>query len=182
MGLARRPLQALRGAALTVVDAALPPALLPLAWLVGVWEGDGVVGYPSLSEDRTFAQRIEVSTDGRPFLLWHSRTWELDAEGRRGGPLATEVGYWRPGPAGPPEVELLLTHATGILELYTGRVDGGRIELTTDVVMRSPAAVEYSAGHRLYGQVEGDLLWAMDMAAVGRPMAPHASARLSRVP
>lgn len=123
-----------------------------------------------------------MSHDGRPFLLWHSRTWELDAEGHRGAPLATEVGYWRPGPEGPPDVELLLTHATGILELYAGRVDGAKIEVTTDVVMRSPAAVEYAAGHRLYGQVEGDLLWAMDMAAVGQAMSPHASARLRRVP
>jgi hypothetical protein len=145
-----------------------------------VWEGDGVVGYPSMGEDRAFAQRVEVSHDGRPFLLWHSRTWALE-EGRRGGPLATEVGFWRPGPGGPPEVELLLTHATGILEQYAGRAEGGRIDLVTDVVMRSPAAAEYSAGHRLYGQVEGDLLWAMDMAAVGHRMTPHASARLHRV-
>jgi hypothetical protein len=178
---ARGAVQAVRGSALTVVDAGLPPALLPLAWLVGAWEGDGVVGYPSMAEDRPFAQRVEVSQDGRAFLLWHSRTWALDGEGGRGEPLATEVGFWRPGPGGPGEVELLLTHATGILELYAGRVDGGRIELASDVVMRSPAAAEYTAGHRLYGHVDGDLLWAMDMAAVGHAMTPHASARLHRV-
>jgi len=29
------------------LDANLPPALAPLAWLVGRWEGAGVLGYPT---------------------------------------------------------------------------------------------------------------------------------------
>jgi THAP4-like, heme-binding beta-barrel domain len=33
----------------------------------------------------------------------------------------------------------------------------------------------------LYGLVEGDLLWAMDMSAMGKPMQPHVSARLRRM-
>ncbi len=41
-------------------------------------------------------------------------------------------------------------------------------------------AKEYSAGHRLFGLVQGDLLWAYDMAAVGQPLTAHVSARLKR--
>ena len=38
------------------------------------------------------------------------------------------------------------------------------------MVARTASAKEYCAGHRLYGLVEGELLWAFDMAAVGQPL------------
>ncbi len=168
------------------IPADLARPLVALAWLLGRWEGVGVVGYPSMAGDERFGQRVEVTHDGRPFLSWHSQTWALDADGAIGRPLATETGYWRvpSGEAGESgtEVELLLSHPTGIVELYVGHAHAGRIELATDVVARSAHAKEYSAATRLYGRVEGDLLWAMDMAAVGHAMTPHASARLKQLP
>jgi hypothetical protein len=33
----------------------------------------------------------------------------------------------------------------------------------------------------MYGMVEGDLLWALDVALEGHPMRSYASARLKRV-
>jgi THAP4-like, heme-binding beta-barrel domain len=33
----------------------------------------------------------------------------------------------------------------------------------------------------LYGLVDGELMWAFDMAAVDQPLQPHLSARLRRV-
>ena len=54
--------------------------------------------------------------------------------------------------------------------------------MRTDVVARTASAKEYTAGHRLYGLVDGDLLWAYDMAAMGQPLQSHISARLKRVP
>lgn len=79
------------------------------------------------------------------------------------------------------EVELLLTHPTGIVELYYGTTSPAKIELRTDGVLRSPHAKEYAAGTRLYGLVSSDLFWAMDMAAVGQPLQSHLSAQLKRV-
>jgi hypothetical protein len=38
--------------------------------------------------------------------------------------------------------------------------------------LASPHAKEYNAATRLYGLVEGDLMYTMDMAAVGEPMTP----------
>ena len=43
----------------------------------------------------------------------------------------------------------------------------------TDAVVRTESAKEYVAGKRLYGYVDGDLLYAFDMAAMGQP-APAA--------
>jgi hypothetical protein len=161
------------------LDVTLAEPLLPLAWLVGRWEGAGVVGYPTM-ESVHFGQEIEVSHDGREFLRWDSRTWILDSEnGERVRPSATESGFWRP--AGDGEVELLLTHPTGIVEMYYGSIEPARIQLRTDGVLRSPAAKEYNAASRMYGLVESQLMWVMDMAAVGHPLQSHASAKLKRV-
>ena len=43
------------------------------------------------------------------------------------------------------------------------------------------SAKEYTSGHRMYGLVESDLLWAFDMAAMGQPLQPHLSASLKRI-
>jgi hypothetical protein len=48
-------------------------------------------------------------------------------------------------------------------------------------VVRSPQAKEVTAGKRLYGIVEGALMYAQEMAAEGKPLSPHLSASLSRV-
>jgi THAP4-like, heme-binding beta-barrel domain len=167
------------------LDPNLPTALAPLAWLVGEWAGVGVVGYPSMPADVQFGQEVEFRHDSRPFLHYRSQAWLLDDGGNRVRPLATETGFWRP--TGPIEdgngqdVELLLAHPTGFVEIYVGVAQGPRITLSTDLVARTRTAKEYTAATRMYGLVEGDLLWVLDMAAVGEPLTSHASARLKRL-
>jgi hypothetical protein len=165
------------------LDVDLPPALAPIAWLVGRWEGAGVVGYPTMAESLQFGQEVVCRHDGRPFLEWHSHTWLLDADGNRVRPLATELGVWRPVETGPDgtNVELLLTHPTGVVEMYAGRAEPAKVELRTDGVLRSPHAKAYAAGHRMYGYVQSNLMWVMDMAAMGEPLTSHVSAELKRV-
>lgn len=162
------------------IDATLSPQVAPLAWLVGRWQGAGVVGYPT-HESHNFGQELVVSHDGRPFLRVESRTWLLDEAGESVRPLATEAGFFRVLDDG--EVELLLTHPTGIVEMYVGEREAERpvLNLRTDGVMRSPAAKEYNAATRMYGLVENQLMWVMDMAAVGQPLQSHVSAKLKRV-
>lgn len=151
--------------------------LAPLTFLLGHWQGNGHGDYPSI-EKFSFAQEAAFTHDGRPFLHYLSRTWLLDEDGESVGPLAVETGFWRPRPDG--EVELLLTHPTGVAEIYYGTVDGPKIELSTDAVARTASAADYTSGHRLYGLVEGDLLWTFDMSAVGQPLQSHIWARLQR--
>ena len=69
--------------------------------------------------------------------------------------------------------------------IEVGRVDlieaaDGKLELRTAGVGYTETAKEVTAGHRLYGNVEGDLLYAYDMAAVGQELQPHLWARLKR--
>lgn len=164
-------------------------AVKPLSWLIGRWTGVGVGGYPTVPEFR-FGQEIVISHDGRGFLTHWSRSWLLDDDGNQVRPLGTESGFWRPAPDN--HVELLLAHPTGFAEVWVGsitvtgivdaRITGARAELHTDVVARTETAKEYTGGQRLYGLVDGDLLWAFDMAAVGEPLTSHLSARLKATP
>ena len=43
------------------------------------------------------------------------------------------------------------------------------------------SAVEYTGGHRLYGNVESDLLWTFDRATTDVALQPYLWARLQRV-
>ncbi|MGH3427528.1 MAG: FABP family protein [Mycobacteriales bacterium] len=156
----------------------LDDSLLGLLPFVGFWRGTGKGGFPAEAEYE-FAQEVVISHDGRPFLHYESRAWVIDDEGRPVRPAFREVGWWRPGPDD--GVEVLLTHPSGVSEIYVGRIDGLKLELGSDVVMRTETAEEVSASRRLYGVVEGALLYAVDVAAQGQPMQSHVSARLARV-
>ena len=162
-----------------MTDGAAPhPDLAPLRFLLGRWEGAGVGGYQTI-ESFQFGQEISFSHNGKPYLIYLSRTWLLDDEGMPSRPLAMETGFWRPQPQN--KVEVVLAHPTGVAEIYLGEVTGTKVELATDVVARTASAKEVTAGHRLYGLVGGDLAYAYDMAAVGQPLQPHISAQLKRV-
>lgn len=152
--------------------------LEPIAFLLGRWEGAGVGGYPTI-ESFNFGQEIEFGHNGKPFLTYTSRTWLLDEAGNKVRPLATETGYWRIQPGR--QLEVLLAHPTGFVEIYVGEVAFHKIELQTDMVARTASAKEYTAGHRLYGLVNGNLMWAFDMAAQGQPMSSHMSGELKKV-
>jgi THAP4-like, heme-binding beta-barrel domain len=152
--------------------------LAPLGFLLGRWEGAGVGGYPTI-ESFHFGQEISFSHNGKPYLIYVSRTWLLDADGKPGRPLAMETGFWRPRPEG--RLEVVLAHPTGIVEIYLGEVAGTKIEMATDLVAVTESAKDVRAGRRLYGLVGTDLAYAYDMAAEGQPLQPHLSAHLKRV-
>ena len=153
------------------------PSLAPLLYLLGRWEGAGVGGYPTIESFR-FGQEISFSHNGKPYLIYSSRTWLLDDEGAIGRPLAMETGFWRPQPDN--QLEVLLAHPTGFVEVYLGQVSGTKIEMATDAVVRTSSAKEVTAGRRLYGLIGTDLGYAYDLAAVGQPLQPHLSAQLKR--
>ncbi|MET0725479.1 MAG: FABP family protein [Leifsonia sp.] len=76
----------------------LPAELVPLSWLLGVWEGSGVIDYAIGDESvtREFGQRVSFSHDGLPHLNYTSYSWLFPSEeGGEPTPLVTETGYWR---------------------------------------------------------------------------------------
>ena len=155
----------------------LHPDCGPVAWMLGTWGGHGHGDYPTMDKHE-FGQELVFAHDGRAFLHYFARSWVIDADGEKVRDGDLETGFLRCFPEG--RVELLLTHPTGYVELYYGTAAGGKLELTTDAVVRSETAEEYVAGTRLYGNVEGDLLYAYDLAAMGQPLQPRAWARLQR--
>ena len=127
----------------------------------------------------TKTQQVDFAQNGGDFLHYLSQTFEVDADGQPLRPLDMETGFWRPQEDG--SLEVVMCHPAGYAEVWYGQVAGAKIELATDAVVRTATAEEYTAGQRLYGLVEGDLLWTLDKAAGGHPLQNHLWARLRRV-
>ncbi len=160
------------------IPADLSPALMPIAWLVGRWQGNGHGSWPGVGEFE-FGQQIDFSTNQGPYLHYLSQTWTLDEAGQPDAPLTMETGFWRPGEQG--TLEVVLTSPEGWAEVWAGSARGARIELTSDVVARTTTAeLLYTGGHRLYGNIDGDLMWAFDRATTDVELQPYLWARLRR--
>lgn len=145
--------------------------------MLGTWRGNGHGDYPTI-EKFEFGQELIFTHDGRPFFHYMAHAWIIDENGEKVRDAAIETGFVRcPEPG---RVEVVLTHNTGFVEVWHGEADRGKLEITTDAVVRTETAKEYVAGKRLYGSVEGDLLYAFDMAAMGQGLQPHLWARLVR--
>ncbi|MFT4288894.1 FABP family protein [Nocardioides sp.] len=155
----------------------LHPDCGPVAWMLGTWRGNGHGDYPTI-EPFQFGQELIFTHDGRPFFHYFSRAWIVDEAGELVREGALETGFLRCRPEG--QVELVLTHSSGVVEIWYGVAEGGKLDIATDAVARTESAKEVVAGKRLYGNVEGELLYAYDMAAVGQPLQPHLWARLQR--
>lgn len=184
--------------------------LTPFAFLVGEWSGSGVISYQNgeVKIEHEFSQTIEFSYGREPVLTYVSHAklddgtslpsevgfWRLakaqnlsdQGPGLLPGVGEREIrsreqleGYRNKN--GGFDIEVSILHPSGISELYMGQIKGARVDLVTDAVLRSQSSKDYSAGSRMFGQVEGALLWAWDMAAFGNPLSSHASARLERV-
>lgn len=155
------------------------PQCAPLAWMVGRWAGNGHGEYPTI-EGFSFGQEIVVQQDGRPFLHFMSRAWIVDADGTFVREAAQETGFIRPQPDR--TLEVVMTHNLGYVEIWHGEIhpEQPRFEIVTDAVARTASAKQYDGGKRLYGYVDGDLLYAFDMAAMGQELQPHTHAQLKR--
>ena len=166
------------------IPADLNPSLVPLAFLLGTWQGAGVAeGFENQegpgTEACNFGQQVTFAHDGRDFLEYVSHTWQLDDEGGRVRPLESEHGYWRIRER---EVEVVMIRDQGVAEIWYGELAEGKpqIDLVTDAVARTPGSPAYSGGKRLYGYVNGDLMWVGEKATPDTPLRPYMSAQLKK--
>lgn len=93
---------------------------------------------------------------------------------------AQETGFIRPQPDR--SLEFVMAHNTGFVEVWYGQLHPDRpsFEMATDAVVRTGTAKEYVGGKRMYGYVNGDLMYAYDMQAMGHELQPHLWAQLKR--
>ncbi|KQV24218.1 MULTISPECIES: FABP family protein [unclassified Kitasatospora] len=161
--------------------------VVPLAFLLGTWEGAGVFDFPG-AEKCNFGQEIVFRHDSRPFLEFRSRSWVLNNEGEKVRPLETEHAFWRVtsnqhGTSGEREIEVSSVRDDGTVEIWYGKLHDGKpqIDLATDAVARIEGAAPYSGGKRLYGMVAEELLWVGEKAAPEVSLRPYMSAQLKKV-
>ena len=160
------------------IDSRINPELLGVAWMIGHWEGTGNGCHPG-GEDYEYSVIADFSENGGNFLHYIMQLFETDEDGRPIRSLGMETGFWRPKPDG--EIEVVVAHPEGIAEVYLGRIDGAKIELRTDLVARTVTAdVPVTGGHRLYGDVESDLMFAYDRGTLEHEVQPYLWARLRR--
>ncbi|HSN43555.1 MAG TPA: FABP family protein [Propionibacteriaceae bacterium] len=160
------------------IPSDLNPALMGVAWMIGHWEGNGHGTWPGQG-DFTYGQRVDFTTNGGEYLHYISQWYTIGEDGVPERALGMETGFWRPQLDG--TVEVVLSNPEGWSEVWHGAITGARIQLVTDAVMRTESAsVSYTGGQRLYGNVEGDLLWTLDRATTDVPLQPFMWARLQR--
>jgi len=162
-----------------VGSADVPELVRPFAFLLGSWRGEGVGGYPTIESDFRYGEEIRFSCYGKPVISFSSRSWALD-DGR---PLSRQTGFWRP--VTPDSLEVVMTVATGLVEVFYGRLVNGpagdHVEIESDLIGHTATAKQVDKDKRLYAVRGGKLMYAMEMAAVGQGLQPHLSAALDRV-
>ena len=168
----------------------LTPEIVPLSWLIGEWEGRGRLGAGE-EDSEHFLQHVSFTHNGLPYLQYRAESWLTDDDGTRLRPLTVETGFWalerkQREEDGGFDISVSISHPGGISELYYGQIKGPQIQLSTDMVMRGSHSKEYTAATRIFGLVDGNLLWRWDVAtgkapAGGSGLEAHASAILHKV-
>lgn len=180
----------------------LAPENYPLGWLIDTWYGGGVLEYENVDAAAYLHELTIDAVDGGPYVRLNSRIWlakepasEVDKEApgqwtydhlTKDVLWSAQTGYLRVTPDAPKRedgsVELEATLATpmGISQLWVGLINGPRLQMVTDTVIRSGAAADFKAAKFLGGNVASDFFYAYDMEAFGFEMRNYLAGRLSR--
>ncbi len=155
------------------LDVALHAALEPIAFLLGTWRGSGKGIYPSI-DDFTYEEESRFWHVGKPFLAYQQRTWAAGS----GAPMHSEMGYWRPQPAG--GIEIVISHPFGYAEIQTGTVSGTSIVTRSLSLAPTPSAKSITEVTRSLSVADDVLTYAVSMAAEGYELQAHLEAELLR--
>jgi hypothetical protein len=150
---------------------AVHPDIEGLAFLLGTWAGSGRGDYPSI-DPFSFEETVTFTHTGKPFLAYSQRTKASD-DGR---PLHMETGFWRL--TGERQVEVVLAHPTGIVEVDEGELANGTLHLRSVCMARTSSAKEVTEIERVLTFDRDVLRYSLHMAAVGVPLTCHLEAEL----
>lgn len=151
----------------------LNPVLEPIAFLVGSWRGEGRGFYPTI-EGFAYVEESRFWTTGRAVMHYE----QLTNHPETGAPMHCETGYLR---VNGDDVELVLAHPLGVIEVEEGTVSGTRLELASTTTGSSSTAMAIGSLTRTI-EVEGsELTYTLSMEAVGEPLQGHLEATLRRV-
>ena len=143
------------------------------SWLT---DDDGTRLRPLTVETGFWAlERKQLDADGGPGLIPADIVPALKSADEVEALRNSEGGF---------DISVSISHPGGISELYYGQIKGPQIQLTTDMVMRGSHSKDYSAATRIFGLVDGNLLWRWDVAVGGKEgkgLEAHASSFLKKV-
>lgn len=166
-----------------VFPEGMDPALRGLAWMLGHWEGHGHTQWPGAGDRRVLLQ-VDFAHNGQSYLHYLLQV-HLDSDGRPGEPIGMESGFWIPGKQN--SVMAVICNPEGVAATWHGSITGlqsppggplaTKIEMTTDAVLSQGT---HTAGSRLYGYVQGSMMFAVDRADTEVPLQPWLSGELVR--
>ena len=140
----------------------LHPDVVPLRALLGTWRGPGAGEYPTI-ESFGYLEEVTFGHVGKPFLAYSQKTRHAES----GLPMHAETGYWRL--IGGRDLEVVIMHPTGIVELQIGQLSNSEtFDLTSSTVVGTPTAKEVTEVHRHFEIVGDELRYEVSMAAASR--------------
>ena len=192
------------------LDIDLPKELLPFAWINGVWKGFGVqYDKDNNPTDVTVEMYFECESNSyqqAPFLKQTIHVYSVDVE--KSKPVAKEMSglvgyenlvsdklvqsrtaYWNIGKAIKPtqpktkahEITAVSTSSTGHAGSWYGMLDGPRIQMVTDAFLACEQSEQYGGERQLYGLVESDLMFLVEVPDSEKQVRPILSVRMSKV-
>lgn len=192
------------------LDIDLPKDLLPFAWVNGVWKGFGVsYDQDNNAKDVIVEMIFEAENDtytDKAFLKQTTNVYSVNVDDSK--PVAKEMSgivgyqnlvaesllqsttaYWYLGkeikPSQPKtkahELTLVSTSSTGHAGSWYGILDGPTIQVVTDAFLACEGAVQYGGEKQLYGLVESDLMFLVEVPDPEKQLRAVLSVRMSKV-
>ncbi|ADH91985.1 FABP family protein [Arcanobacterium haemolyticum] len=180
----------------------LVPENTPLAWMIDSWVGGGILEYENVDPAAYVHELRFDASDGGPYLKVTSKVWlanepasivDKEAPGQvtydqlsKADLWMQHTGFVRVNPEGAKredgsvELEAMLASPVGVSHAWVGLINGPRLQMVTDSVMRSGSGAQIDAAKVMAGSVASDLFYAVDMAAFGAELRSYMAGRLSR--